>query len=989
MQENRLGHEGEGMSPLQKRAREARNRLIAAGVLPETTTTPTTPVVPTRTNRISASSQSSFGPIPHVDSSRVRQRAQQSFQPPVAPDQPPTAPGAPPRRRVGVGGGPVLEPQRAPQLSGEIPRQAQELLKQIAREIQSIEMRINLMGRGAVGETATTRLIDLLMDLASVSAANPTNTTLSERVEETQRKIQALFATGGTRPTPPAPGETPPAVEPGVGSDLERNLRRRLVRWELIKSLVPKDRKESESLAFYRNKLVQIQAQDAALAQQLREMRFAEHSAGEALGVIARLINEEYASLTRSSGRFLEKRGIPTLDALIESTTNEFARFRDIVAEYIAPPEPSTMSLKEVAEYMSEHPEAANIANYAAEFERKLEIYKEEPERSFAVLLAAAAKALVVGSPAKKDWSTDVNAVIAPAARMNLDFERLTTAFLRTDGRVISNEEIARGAIGVEIRAIEMWDYIVARIKHKPDYGGLSSAVGQRASGELFDATNKYLPQRSGESNVAYQRRLARIKESDGVYSYTSTTGNTADDFTEHIKLVFDDIPSEQRDILIMFYKAFAAKSAAYVGGPLPTGQTRAHGMPVGATSVKDESRYLNPFSLRLYQSTRYAALMTHRSLFRFAMVDRGVFLKLLAIHKDQKKFDGEAVYDLFTAWIKVNYGTIPEWVKYTRSITALRDDGPPLLNLMDTIYPTVPEVFTHTMGLDHEKSLLIAQLNAGQISRSVFDTRVRQIVERYQHQGYFDYSQLKKAMRANDGRGDTLQMLQAMRGRKLLFSSKTGDTVNLDLGQYNTSATAIEEMFDIFDTRPQTSDPGLTDGQIITDVLKWCSGYIGKAKLIPGPHHLLFAPMTCEYIARLMHAYQFAGNEREVRALFKKLMREVVLNAEGLPLYSKEEVARLFGGRMVEKTPSSLSRKLLGSKTGFHFDGKVPDYLTYRQHANARAVYSGLYQKYALSYDSTPSSVAKRLMPLGGQQLTSPFISDQVVDKDTSKPTK
>lgn len=988
MQENRLGHEGEGMSPLQKRAREARNRLIAAGVLPETTTTPTTPVVPTRTNRVSASSQSSFGPIPHVDSSRVRQRAQQSLQPPVAPDQPPTAPGAPPRRRVGVGGGPVLEPQRAPQLSGEIPRQAQELLKQIAREIQSIEMRINLMGRGAVGETATTRLIDLLMDLASVSAANPTNTTLSERVEETQRKIQALFATGGTRPAPPAPGSTSPqaVVESRVRSEGRARLEQRLARWNLIKSLIPNSRTDATSMDYFRTKLEWLEQQDAGLAAEFRARRFAEFSPGEALGIILEFLEAEYTAL-EDRGYLTPEGNFSDTDALIEAIQKSRTTYRERLDAFIAPPKPATMSLKEIAEYMASHPEMDRMATYVAEFENRLDIYQEEPERSMSVLLAAAAKALVVGSPKKKDWSTDLNKVFGPAAGMNMDFEVITTAFLKQDGGVMGGDDIARGVIGVETRAIQLWDYIVARIKHKPVYGGISRAVGRRQNGQLYDATSGLIPQRSGETSAAYQQRLAQIEASDGEYSYTATTGRTAEKFTDHLKLVFNDIPKEQLSILLMFFKAFGAKSAAYVDGPLPTGQTRAHGAPIGE-KIADESGYLNPFALRLYQATRYNSLMPQRSLFRFAMVDRGVFLKLLEIHQESKIYDGETIYDLFNAWIKVNCGTIPQWVSHTRQLTAPHGDEPPMVDLTDTVFPTVPKMFCSVMQMDHDKSTLLAQLGNGTLSRADFDRRVWRLVTRYQHQGYFDFAKLQSAMSRNGGRGDTVQMLKALRGRKLNYSDTDGETVNLDLGQYLLAAKAVEMMFDIFDHSPP--QPGsLNDRTIISRITDWCSGIIGKAKLIPGSHHLLFAPMTCEYIQLLFASYEFAGNQRMVESLFRNIMRDVVLNPKGLPPYFGPEVARLFGGKSVEQFPNTFERRVLGKAPGYHFIGKVPDYMTYRTHANARARYMSKYNSYALRFDSTLSGWARRLSPIGGQQIVSPFISDGVVSKDTSKSSK
>jgi hypothetical protein len=116
----------------------------------------------------------------------------------------------------------------------------------------------------------------------------------------------------------------------------------------------------------------------------------------------------------------------------------------------------------------------------------------------------------------------------------------------------------------------------------------------------------------------------------------------------------------------------------------------------------------------------------------------------------------------------------------------------------------------------------------------------------------------------------------------------------------YNPLAfNALKTMYRAFRTPGEKS---LNEQEILEKYKEWQDKVVGKAKLIPGKHHLLFGPFTVRYIHRLLSQFEERFDEREVDQVRKEILRSLQ-GAEGLPWYTEEYVKEHVGGAKVVPT--------------------------------------------------------------------------------------
>jgi hypothetical protein len=107
--------------------------------------------------------------------------------------------------------------------------------------------------------------------------------------------------------------------------------------------------------------------------------------------------------------------------------------------------------------------------------------------------------------------------------------------------------------------------------------------------------------------------------------------------------------------------------------------------------------------------------------------------------------------------------------------------------------------------------------------------------------------------------------------------------------------------MYGAFREKPSV----LSKDEIIEKFIYWQDKLIGKAKLVPGKHHLLFGPFTVRYIYRLLSQYENRRNQDLVNELRLELLKHLE-GAGGLPGHVKEFVRRHIANK---KAVSTLTR--------------------------------------------------------------------------------
>ncbi len=748
-----------------------------------------------------------------------------------------------------------------------------------------------------------------------------------------------------------------------------------------------------------------------------------------------------------------------TLKRRILQKTQEAVKFID--EQLLKLPDPQQMTINEVVKELlgstGIYDTDVRYAPLKNRYEALVDKITDEYLRALHKNAIGTLSAGVAATSKANDYAKNLNKVEAPFAGDGGTMATLALMLFEGSEKERSMEEFLNGTVPIDTRAIQLWDFIVDRIKNSEKFGGSGSTVkdlipqnpGETAGAYKLRLTiiesskgdaaklNKLLPALKGEtaeerqerihkirtgssmsrfeydeelvkklpteSDAQFATRLQKIAALDQSFAYGSLMEHVVTDFEKVIDLVFADIDSTKREILKSFYKTFGAKSAAYMAY-LMRGTTRGHGFAPKEAVRDDESRFANPFALRMYKATRYDKLTRARFMSRFMYLPKPAFVALLAQSFDKnypaKAESAKEIYELYELFYKSRWGdNLPLWLiegrelftsdefahieipehmdehQFEEWVEELREkrifDGA-AIDLDGTLFPLIPDVATSVMKVEQKRTELQQRYKKAQKDKAAgritpqafiriensFKADVEALVEKYRHQGYFNYSSLTKAEQANDHVG----MLKACYGQRILLGGH--DSPNFTVAQYGLAAEAVEKMFEIFDS-PVTAKMSVKDAH--HKMQTWCADYIGKAKLVPGPHHLLFAPFTCELLTNILNSFKGGEDQQQVKTLYRELMKDYI-KAGGMPAYVYEEVLRLMGGD--ENNP--------------------PDYCVYA-HRNRPLIgpdpYLRLLWLIENESDSSPATNLGRKNPMYAPgPWRSPYAHEAVVDKDTTE---
>lgn len=513
-----------------------------------------------------------------------------------------------------------------------------------------------------------------------------------------------------------------------------------------------------------------------------------------------------------------------------------------------------------------------------------------------------------------------------------------------------------------------------------------------------FEYDEEFVVKMEGESEGAFMLRLKAMAQLDQNFSYDSLAEDVVGQFEKMIDLVFADIDPQKRVLLRGFYKTFGAKSAAYVSAHLGAGRTRGHGFKPKETEKKDEAAYCHPVALRMYKATRYERLKRERNMSWNMFLSKEQFVGMVAqsfdSHYVTKAESALELYELYELFCHSRWGkNLPLWMTEARklfespeltdvaigghleehTIEDLRDrrlfEGAQI-DLNDRIFPLLPDVVTNVMKVEQQKRDLleeyselerrrntigIAQYNQ---QKQVLERKITLFIKTFECQGYFNYKKLKTAQAAGDLQG----ALRACYGQRVLLGGQ--DSSNYNVGQYVLAAEAVEKMFDTFDT---PTKPNMTMQEAKHTFNDWNDKIIGKAKLTPGRHHLLFAPFTCYLLTNILNSYEYGHDRQKVNELYRILIKDFIL-VDGVPTYFQEEVVRLMGGDI----------------------NRAPDYCVY----TPREWYTELYRNKLFKIEAEErTDLATKIMrkiPLSREgEYKAPYEGESVVGKETTSDAK
>ena len=506
----------------------------------------------------------------------------------------------------------------------------------------------------------------------------------------------------------------------------------------------------------------------------------------------------------------------------------------------------------------------------------------------------------------------------------------------------VTTEDLADGEINTEM--IRVWDYIVARIKSP----FVSKDELKRAGLD------------SRWSGLSKDEKMA--------FSYNNLTGDQIDIFTKHLKNEFPTIKDEVLGQMIKYCLVMASKSGGYVGH-LAHEVTRAHGTALAAlTDVKfsDELAVCAPFSLGFYSRGRYALSKADATAGDLLFVPEPVvYDTVLGRHKKEQAVE---LTELVEEYREVKWSGIPDWVMDVRKMiengTPHTHDGHHIdngawdketLNIFETWYPLPGEVTINIMRVEQAKrDFLAANPHPTDAQKAAF---ARPFV-RMGYGSSFDSIGITKL-----GQVDAAQYIFAYKG--------------------------TDKLFQTFRDQPKL----LSKDEAIELFIEWMSGVIGKAKLIPGKHQLMFGPKTLEMIYRITHSYNRRTNIDSVNALRREIIKELV-GAGGVPLHVKEYVLKNLGWTesdvkrvVVDQAPEVNLEKFKNVPDKF-----IPGLVSYRNELKAKKYKGNLYW-FKNASETGVTARLQRLLPLdigkrenGAKLRVEAPYEYRHIDRDTSK---
>lgn len=429
----------------------------------------------------------------------------------------------------------------------------------------------------------------------------------------------------------------------------------------------------------------------------------------------------------------------------------------------------------------------------------------------------------------------------------------------------------------IDEAAIEMWDYIVKRIKHKPEWGGINS--------DPLDPPGE-----------------------EGQFSYPKLFGENVVAFKKHLHQKFAHIEKRKRDLLLKFYENFDIKTVAYIPHQMRE-QTRAHGFPPphnprwSGDSFKDQTAALNRWALGQYGKTRYANVDANASSEQYLYLSEEIIPEIMKDpHNHTKLHTAIELWEDVELYRKQQWGKVIQAVEDVRRMMVVRrgdeEIAPHEIDLNSTIFPAHAEVVINVLKVEIQKRKILEKKTRAEEARIKGDTALAAtlereyeeesatLVEQYLPMGY----SLSEKIEGKTPAERKIKIEEAFRTLGLEKIRLHG------INQYQVAFDKWEAVDDLFEEHPAM----LNDHQVEEKFIEFLDRYIGKAKLIPGKHHLLFGPWIVRYMYRLISCYENAITSSSVDRL-RRVMIEHLEQANGVPQYAREYVKHQLGGRFVD----------------------------------------------------------------------------------------
>ncbi len=559
---------------------------------------------------------------------------------------------------------------------------------------------------------------------------------------------------------------------------------------------------------------------------------------------------------------------------------------------------PRDMTMGEVIQVLSQNVDDGS--DYYKEVnQRFLELGKGLPlEEARIRCMRAFQKVLAAGDTGEKDFSVGYPEVTKQLINKTTNFidigRYLFTEHDEKTRSETSAEEVDK--LPINERALEMWDYMKARIKGK--YGGIAS--------------NPTLP------------------DFDGDFSYNSLSGSVIDRYVAHLKQVFSDLDPEIFEQMIKFAQGTGPiKDVAYVAW-LFKETTRSHG--TGYSKLHDQKfsdpLFVNAFvQAGAYSRGRYGNIIPNATSPDLILFTEKMAMDLVpelpgGVLNEEKRESAKDLWKMVNAFdIDILWRGTPTFLADARKLFGI---GSGEIDLYETIFPFTGEVVVDAYKIESKKRHLVESHDA--IIKLLTDKRddlIGKSLPTANVDGRITVARANKKKALEDfiakyakyGYGPGLEEVGIGR---LTKDPEGKGGYGLSVTQYDTSAKAIDEMREFF----HNPLGKLSEKQCVDKWTYWMQSIVGKAKLIPGRHYLLFPYFTMLAALKIVASFDYRNVSYKVDGLLEKMNSELN-QAGGIPGYVKKEVSKYmkqdkkhFGVWELTYTSDAYIKKLYAYRT-------------------------------------------------------------------------
>lgn len=532
------------------------------------------------------------------------------------------------------------------------------------------------------------------------------------------------------------------------------------------------------------------------------------------------------------------------------------------------------MNVEELAEYLAgviyKTDETENARNrFARLLNQETDIHK----KFFLISRVLNQGIIIDGDAGQKDFSIWFNSIYEKYTGLGYSYQDMIRAlFLNYEEGKKTNTPEDLDELGINMRAVELWEYAVARIKDK--YGGITRE----------DAEKEYRIKLESEG------KEYKADKTNDEFSYNALTGDRVDKFVAHLKKKFGDIPPQILDELIKFTQAHDAKTVAYIPW-LARETTRSHGNAIARQKqqpLQDALFTCAPLAAGIYSRGRYDRITPNNTSPDLIFFNPGLYESFIppkAYKYEEKKEAAKRLHKIVNRYHEAVLwnGNFPQWVvdmrrkidvdssinpeNFSEEFKEVSDD----LSIDNSWFPLPGELVVDIVKVENEKKEKSKVWNSGSLSQAEIDREKKTFIDKYVAMGYAKYKIAENGILDVDG---TIKAIG--------FASLNMATP----ANYDTAFRAFAMMNEFF-YQPQGK---LSFEEAKEKFRYWTNKCVGKAKLVPGRHHLTFTPQTLRAMDKIINHFAERNNYLQVKRLLKEFM-VILSGADGLPREVQKEV--------------------------------------------------------------------------------------------------